>query len=515
MAGPANKEIAEVFREIETLMRVVGEEERRALGYGRLARLIETTEESVADLAAAGTLTERRGFGDKTQELVAEILDTGTCGMRDELARRASPGVLEMLHIPGLGPKRVHAIVAELDVRSIEALQAAIADGRLAGLKGFGEKSAAKVREGIDFLNRVRGRARLDEAQTIIDGLGLEGVAVAGALRRGENVVDEIVLVGAGKPETRILREPGAAPAVRLRRVPRAELARALFEETGPAAHVERVLALPGKEGSEAEIYASRGLHYVPPERRHACDGSAPVPPLVERLRGLVHAHTTWSDGALSVEEMAKAARARGFLYLAITDHSRSAAYAHGLAIARLREQASEIGAVEKRAGIRILHGTEVDILPDGTLDYPDEVLADLDFVIASVHSSFGQDEKTMTERILKAVRHPEVDILGHPTGRLLLRRGGYAVDMERVLQAAAEAGCAVELNCDPHRLDLDSSLHERARALGIRVPICPDAHSAEGMDHVRWGLLAARRGGLTPADVPNAGDVDDFLEAS
>jgi len=233
-----------------------------------------------------------------------------------------------------------------------------------------------------------------------------------------------------------------------------------------------------------------------------------------EDLRGLVHCHTTWSDGALDLEAMAAAAANRGYGYLAISDHSRIAAYAGGLSIERLQAQRKAIDALNaKGSPVRLLCGSEVDILPDGGLDYPDEVLAALDFVIASVHSTFGQDPETMTARIVRAVRHPKVDILGHPSGRLLLRREGYAVDLEAVLAAAAETGTAVELNANPWRIDLDPVWHERAMELGIGVPIDPDAHSRQGMDDVRWGVLAARHGGLRPDNVPNTRDAHGFLE--
>ena len=232
-------------------------------------------------------------------------------------------------------------------------------------------------------------------------------------------------------------------------------------------------------------------------------------------VQGIVHAHTTWSDGRLSVAELAGAARDRGYRYLALSDHSRSAQYANGLTVERLAAQGKEVEAWNRgNPSFPILRGTEVDILPDGSLDYPDDVLQSLDFVIASVHSSFGQDREAMTERILKAVRHPHVDILGHPTGRLLLRRDPYAVDMERVLAAAAESGTAVEINANPWRLDLDPSLHARAQELSVQVPICPDAHGEKDLDLVRWGVLAARHGGLRAADVPNTRDAKGFLEA-
>ena len=533
MNGLTNKDVARVFREIELLMRIVGDEDRRARNYGRISRLIEGLDEPAVDLAAAGRLIDVRGIGPSAEAIVADLLHNGSSSRLDALRAQVPPGLPDILRVPGLGPKRIHTLLTELGVTSLDELRETAVDGRLAALKGFGAKMAEKVLEGIAYLDRTRARRRTADAWQIaaelVAALGLEDRAVvAGAMRRGAPIVDEIAIVAAGRPDeitvpgaTLVdgvwIRERGHEPGLRIRLVKHEALTRTFFEETGPADHVAAVLARPGSEASEDEIYTSRGLHFVPPERRHACDGTEPVPALVQRedLRGLVHAHTTWSDGRLSIADMADAAHERGYSYLGVTDHSPTAVYARGLTIDRLQLQGVEIKAFNARGGpVRVLHGTEADILPDGSLDYPDEVLAELDFVIASIHSVFTLDEDAMTERILRAVRHPHVDILGHPTGRLLLRRNGYAVDMERILIAAAEAGTAIELNANPWRLDLDPDLHARAQELGVLVPIGPDAHSAGGMDDNEWGVLAARHGGLEQKDVPNTLDADGFLEA-
>jgi len=532
MAGLTNKEIARVFRQIETLLGVLGEDARRAMNYGRTARLVESLPESAADLAVAGKLSDVRGIGATTQTAVAEIVDTGTCALLDELAARVPPGVPDILRVPGLGPKKVHAVVNDLGVASLEELQAAATDGRLAKVKGFGAKTALKVLEGIAFLNETRGLMRTADAHraavALAADLGLASYEIAGPIRRGLPLVDTIAMVAIGEPSSITLpgsdlidgvwtAPRGANPALRIRLVAPADFARALFEETGPAEHVEQVLEKPGHDTNEDDIYSSRGLFYVPPERRHVCDGTTETSTLITRtdLKGMVHTHTTWSDGTLDLEAMAEAARRRGYAYLVISDHSRAAAYAGGLTIEKLKAQAEAIAGFNARdRGIRLFHSNEVDILPDGSMDFPDDVLASLDLVIASVHSSFGQDADTVTERIIRAVRNPHVHILGHCTGRLLGRRGPYAVDVERVLEAAADAGTCVELNANPWRLDLDPAWHARAVELGIGIPINPDAHSAEGMDDNEWGVLAARHGGLTADDVPNTRDADGFIKA-
>lgn len=519
MAGLTNKDIARVFREIEILLGVLGDAPKRAIMYGRTSRLIEGLPEPAADLAAAGKLSDVRGVGAATQTAVAEILATGTCSVRDELAARLAPGVLDILRVPGLGPKKVHTVVHELGVNSLTELEAAALDGRLAALKGFGPKSATKALEGIAHVREMRGLFRLNQSYAIAADLGLDlGLnlcEVAGPARRGVPISRGVRVVGVrgvavGAPEVR------QEEHVRIRIVEEASYVQALFEETGPDEHVAAVLARPGTFGSEEEIYTSRGLHYVPPEQRHVCDGTTPPPKLVELadIRGVVHTHTTWSDGALEIADMADAAHARGYSYLVISDHSRVAAYAGGLSIERLREQGEAIRAFNETAGhpVRLFRSNEVDILPDGSMDYPDDVLAELDLVIASVHSSFSQPEEQMTARIVSAARNPHVHILGHVTGRLLGRRNGYAVDVGKVLEAAAESGTCVELNASPWRLDLDTEWHARAVELGIGVPINPDAHSAEGMDDIEWGVRAAQHGGLTAADVPNTLEADAFL---
>ncbi len=530
MSGPSNKAIAGALKEIEKLMLVLGWDDRRALHYGASSRRVEEHPQPLAEMQPAAW-TDIKGIGPKMQALIGELLETGTIAMRDDLAEQAGAGVIEMLRIPGFGAKKIHKLVRELGIRSPAELRTAAADGRVAALSGFGPKSAQKIIEGLEHLEQLRGRLRISVAAELCERwsaqLGLLDAYIAGPVRRGEPVIDRLVLVSTDKPddlslpglaiENDVLTVPADdAPELRVRFCSQADLARTLFEETGPPDHVDTVLARPGSDASEEEIYISRGLNFVPPERRHACDGSEPVPALVtrEQLKGMVHTHTTWSDGTLSAAEMAHEAAQRGYEYLVITDHSPVAVYANGLSIERLQEQATEISQLNRTSPIRILHGTEVDILPDGSLDYPDEVLAELDCVIASVHSVFTQDTDIITERVLNAARHPHVDILGHPTGRLVLGRDGYAVDMQRLLDAAAEAGTLVELNASPWRLDLAPEHHARARELGIGVPIGPDAHSAAGMDDNRWGVAAARHGGLRPEDVPNCGDVDAFLGA-
>jgi len=519
VAGLTNKALAGIFKEVEILMQVLGEPRGRAIAYGRISRTLETLGPSAADLAVEGRLTEVKGLGPKVQQAVQEIVVSGDCTVHADLVARLPEGARDILRVPGLGPRRVHAVLKELGVHTLDALEEAARDGRLAALKGFGPKSADKVLDGIAFLRTLRGRARLHDAwaaaQAVIERLGLKGAAVAGALRRGATTVDRVCIVAEGEAGVREEPATATAPAVRVRWAPPEEFARTLFEETGPEGHVEEVLAREGTDGDEPSIYASRGLHWVPPERRHACDGTAPVPRLVERddLLGLVHAHTTWSDGTASLEEMAAAAHERGYSYLVVTDHSRLAVYANGLTPARLLEQGEAIRAFNEQGGpVRVLWGTEVDILHDGRLDYPDEVLAELDVVIASVHSVHDQDEETMTARAIRAARSPHVDVLGHPTGQLRLRREPSAVDVGRVLEAGAEAGTMVELNASPWRLDLDPDWHARAVELGIGVPIAPDAHSCEGMDDVDWGVLAARHGGLRAEDVPNTRPCGEFL---
>jgi DNA polymerase (family X) len=471
------------------------------------------------------------------------------------------PPFSALLSVPGLGPRHALAAYEELGAKTLDDLETAALDGRLGKLKGFGGKTVDKILRGIAFARQSAGRFLRSEAEAAAESVlarlrSLSAIAdgvAAGDFRRGLETVDSVVIVAAAdnpatavdafvsimSPERAVERGADRATARASGMVPLQFVAAPperfpflLLQETGSAEYfasiqasaVKRGLALDGtglRRGrkrvavkTENEIYARLDLPYMPPELREAGAAEGPPHDLIAggALQGLIHAHTIASDGMLTLERASAAAAARGYGYFGVADHSRSLALANGLSIPRVRAQRKMIDEINKRNGIRVLAGIECDILKDGSLDYPDDVLAEFDFVIASIHSLFDMPEPAMTERILRAVAHPAACILGHPTGRLLLTREGHAVDVERVLAACAEHGVAVEINANPQRLDIDWRRHRRAMELGCHFAICPDAHDEAGMDDVRFGVSVARRGGVPASRVINAMDADGFL---
>ncbi len=491
----------------------------------------------------------------------SELLATGRSSALDELREQVSPGLAEMLRIPGLGAAKVRRIHESLAIESLAELEAAAGDGRLAALPRFGAKTAESVRRGIASLRQASGPRLFHHAQDELEAVrsalaGLEGsgllrVEIAGAVRRRCEVIEALDLVA--------VHEGQAARETLVRRLGRAygvaEIANRggnvtlrfasgtvvdvllttperfgldWIRATGSPAHVAALetraramgVSLSGVFVDEPAVYRALGLAWVPPELREgsgeleaAANGGLPL--LVEQgdLRGLLHCHSNYSDGTVTIADWAAACRAAGYAWVGITDHSKSSPYAGGLATEDVAQQHHEIDQVNARvSGVRVLKGVEADILADGTLDYGPDVLDRFDFVIGSIHSRFGMSEAEMTRRVLTAMDDPHLAILGHPTGRLLLQREPYAIDLEQVLAKAAARGIAVEVNADPHRLDLDWRMVRRARELGVTCSIGADAHSTSGMANVAVGLGIARKGWLEPDQVLNTRDAEAFL---
>jgi DNA polymerase (family 10) len=489
----------------------------------------------------------------------SELLATGRSSALDELREQVAPGLVEMLSIPGLGVAKVRQIHEALAIESLAELEAAAGDGRLAALPRFGAKTAANVRRGIAHLRQASGLRLFHHAQDELEAVrralaGLEGVLrveIAGAVRRRCEVIGELDLVavhaGSGARETLVRRLGRAAgvteiagtegsvtlrfasgPVVAVLLTTPERFGLDWIRATGSAAHVAALeararaggVALSAPFPDEPSVYRALGLAWVPPELREGsreleAAAGGTLPRLVEQndLRGLLHCHSNYSDGTVTIAEWAAACRAAGYEWVGITDHSKSSAYAGGLRIEDVARQHAEIDEVNARvSGLRVLKGVEADILADGTLDYGPEVLDRFDFVIGSIHSRFGMSEAEMTRRVLAAMDDPHLTILGHPTGRLLLHREPYAIDLEQVLAKAAARGIAVEVNADPHRLDLDWRLVRRARELDVTLSIGADAHSTSGMTNVAVGLGIARKGWLEPDQVLNTRDADAFL---
>lgn len=570
---------AAALTRIAELLELRGDNPFKTRAYHNAARALSGLDaDDVGPLLRDGTLEAVPGLGPGTLAVVRDLVESGESRLLNQLAADTPAGLAELLRVPGLGTAKIFQLYQTLGVQSLDDLEAAALDGRLAGVKGFGAKTAEKVARGVAFAREAAGRRLLphamhEGARLLADVRAHPGVLraeAAGALRRLVEVVGDVDVVAAvSEPPAAVCdafaRAPGVARAepfgersaeragVRVRYADGVRLclacvapprfAVAWWRATGSAEHVAQVAARLAERGhaldgglvrapdgsivpigDEVELYALAGLAYVEPERREglgevddAAAGRAPALLEVADLRGAIHCHTTYSDGSATVAEMAEAARARGWQYVGITDHSQAAAYAGGLSPAAVRQQHGEIdrvndGYAASGVDFRVLKGIEADILGDGALDYDDATLALFDYVIGSVHSRFGLPEAEMTARVCRAVANPFLTVLGHPTGRLLLQREAYALDVPAVLEAAAEHGAAVELNADPHRLDLDWRHGPLARRLGLTVEIGPDAHAPAGLDNVAFGVGAARKAGLGAAAVLNARAADAVL---
>ena len=560
-------EIADVLTEIATLLELKGENPFKVRAYQTGARALEAIEETeLGRLVAEEKLGTVKGLGEALVQKITELHTTGKLEFFEKLKASMEPGLVELLQIPGLGPKKIQALKAKLGVTDIASLTAACHDGRVAALDGFGEKTQEKLLAGIK--NReAYGKRHLwweaaEIAEPIVAGLRalpeVRRAEAAGSLRRGmETVGDLDFLVSAtevapvvawfvampgvkevtaqGETKASVRFESGLQADLRI--VPDEQFVFALHHFTGSKDHNvqmrQRALArgfslsewglVPaegegtakekaenrksGKVENEKELFASLGLRFIPPELREGLGEievaeRGELPRLVELgdLRGAFHNHTTASDGRNTLAEMTAAAEALGWEYLGIADHSKASFQANGLDEARLAAQVAEIRALNasKKFKTHVFAGSEVDILADGRLDYDDATLASLDYVVASVHNAFAQDEATMTARIIRAVEHSRTTMLGHATGRLLLRREGYRVDLAKVIDAAIAHDVIIELNASPWRLDLDWRLWRKAAEKGLLCAINPDAHETDGLRHVRAGINTARKGALT-----------------
>jgi DNA polymerase (family X) len=544
-----NKEIARGLKLTSNLIELTGGNDFRARAYAGAARRVDELDDSVARLVEAGQLTGIPGIGAGLASDIEAFVRTGSFDTLDELFSAVPAGLMDVLRVKGLGPRKVRALWQELGVTTIDDLEEMALTGRIAALTGFGKKSEERVLEEIRRVRSYMGRrlyamvaGALDPLfEALRDSDGVDQVQPAGALRRGAEDLSEVELVVSGDRDTivDILNEfcrsapedpanealyagilPDGLP-IRVHHASPEEFSLEWWRRTGSQAHIdafEQDYDVMENPPTEAAIYHAVGLTFVPPELREGereLEAAArdAIPRLIEvgDLRGTLHNHTTASDGAHSLREMADAARAMGYEYIGICDHSRSLAIANGLSIDRLRRQGEEIRALNEELAhdsgppMRIFHGTECDILRDGSLDFPDDVLMELDFVVASIHSGFSMTEDEATNRLIRAAEHPLVDILGHLTGRLLLRREGYPVNHQAVIDACARGGVALEINANPYRLDMGWRYIRAATAQGVPIAINPDAHSIEELRFVEWGIAAARKGWLTAEQCLNA----------
>ncbi len=549
------KTAARTLRKIAALMELHGDNPHRIRAFSNAARTVERLEEDLDELLASGRILEIRGIGKGTAGVLAELAAGRRPEVLAELEEKTPPGLGELFDLPGLGPKKIRALWRELGITSLGELEYACIENRLVELPGFGPRTQARLLEAIAFRRRSLERRLVneawDEAQPLLDALGRAGLRreTAGELRRGCETVGRVVMVVESPSAEAVARavegllENGRLEGTSLRGVTRGGLTAeflavpaesfgaALLHATGSEQHLEALarraaggglrLAAGGlfsgadrvAGGEEEGIYRALGLPPVPPELREdgsevqrAADGTLPELVTEGDLAGALHNHTRYSDGTASLEEMAAAALGLGWSFLGIADHSPAAHYANGLDAERLQDQWRAVEAWNRaNPGLRLLKGLEADILPGGELDIPEGCEEGLEYVVASVHSSFRLPRDQQTARLLAAVRHPATTVLGHPTGRLLLARQPYDVDLEAVLEACAEHGVTVEINANPHRLDLDWRWARRAVELGIPLAIDPDAHSVEGLGDLRWGVMVARKAGAGRGDVLGA----------
>ena len=562
------KAVAEVLDQIAAFLELKGENPFRIRAFRTAARAIGSFPGDLREGLEDGSLAATKGVGPATLQIAAELAGTGRASLLEELREQIPPGLVEMLAISGLGVAKIRQIHDVLGIDSLPELEAAALDGRLAKLPRFGQKTSENILKSIAYLRQASTYRLSHHAAEEAEGLrralerlpGVVSAVVAGDVRRRAEVVRDVVIVlvagvqpadlfrrlnevpgvheFAGQDERRLtLRFAGGASAQIVVTTP-VNAGAVLVQATGSEAHLRDLAELARSRGlsvtgaalwrgsefvatpDEEAFYRALGLAWIPPELREgkgevAAAGRGELPRLVEPqdLRGFLHCHTTYSDGSTTVEELARACRAAGYQYLGITDHSQAAAYAGGLSGDDLVRQAAEIDEVNGRlTDFRVLKGIEADILQDGRIDYDDAVLARLDFVIASVHSRFNMAAPEMTARMLAAMDNPHLTIIGHPTGRLLLSRDPYGVDLDAVMEKAAATGVALEINADPHRLDLDWRVLQRVRAAGAMVSIGADAHNVAGIGHVEYGVAMARKGWLGPDDILNARPVDGFL---
>jgi DNA polymerase (family 10) len=561
------QEIVHILEEIGTLLELQGESPFKSRAYTAGARVIVGLDTpQLQELVRSGKLQSLKGIGAALAEKISEVVTTGHLAYYETLKQQVPAGLLEMLTIPGMGPKKVKAIYDQLSITTVGELEYACHENRLVDLPGFGRKTQENILKGIDRLKQHRGQYLCHEAMQVARPL-LEAltaseltarVALAGSLRRRQEIVEQVDVVASTSQQERLRTTVAKWPLIgevlisepsrlsfRLQGGVKADMHLvddvafpfALHALTGNQSYLAAIQTHARQRGyildqdglrrgderitchEEDAIFAALGLSYIPPELREGLGEieaaeRGMLPRLIDEreIQGVFHVHSTWSDGTASIEDMARTAQGLGYRYLGLSDHSQSARYANGLNPDRVREQHRLIDRLNEMSnGLTILKGSEVDILSDGSLDYPDDLLSQMDFVVASVHSRFTMPQAEMTARIIKAMQNPHVTMIGHLTGRLLLARQGYAVDVDAVIAEAIRLGVIIEVNANPHRLDLDWRHLRAAHAQGLLTSINPDAHSPDGLRDVTYGVGIARKGGVTAEQVLNTRGLQDI----
>lgn len=567
-----SRSAAHVLSQIGALLQLKGEQRFKARAYMGAARaLIALDTDDLAPLLRSGELAATPGIGPATLSVVRDLVETGESGYLKQLSEGIPEGMAELVRVPGLNAQKVQLIHDELGVETLEDLERVAQNGELARLPKFGRKTAEKILHGIEVVRRdahlQRFPAAIIEARMLLASVerhpDVSRAEVAGSIRRHNELVADIDIVAECSTDpVKVAQSFARAPGVRdakstqddpalvhlrfvdgthvdMRCVTKADYPVALWRATGNSLHVEEMRELAASRGFELRgralidsngkpvalkdedaLFRALDLEPIPPEMREgmgeveaAARHDLPALVVYEDLRGILHCHSDYSDGVATIGELARGAQDRGWDYIGISDHSESAFYARGLKRDRLLRQHEEIDEWNARMkGFRILKGIEADILADGRLDYDSQILDTLDYVIGSIHSRFSMDGDAMTKRVLTALDDPHLTILAHPTGRLLLSREPYALDVEAVLEKAARVGVSVELNADPHRLDLDWRFCRIAKGLGVTIEIGPDAHSVPGLDNVHFGIGLARKAWLEAGEILNTRSADEIV---
>jgi DNA polymerase (family 10) len=562
-----NQQIADILDEIAEMLEISEGNFFRVRAYRNAARTVRDCSTQLSEMSPEA-IRELPGIGEDLAGKLETLVKTGELGLHRELSRKVSTGLVELLRLPGLGPKRVRALHEKLGVRDPATLRAALESGAVAKLEGFGAKLQQRLLQHLAVLEaKPAKRLRYVDAEPIVEQLfthmrssrAVSRLEMVGSFRRKKETVGDLDVIAVSSRSSavtdRLLSFPAVAEVlargesktsvvlnnhlqVDLRVFAPKSYGAAMVYFTGSQAHCVHLRRIAQHQGlllneyglyrggkavagkDEEQIYAALGMGWIAPELREdrgeiEAAQAGKLPKLIERddLRGDLHSHTTWTDGRATLEEMAGAARDRGLEYLAVTDHSRRLAMAHGLDPHRLREQWREIEQVEARVGkIKLLRGIEVDILEDGSLDLPDETLAELDWVVASVHYKLDQGAKLMTKRLIRAIRNPHVDVIGHPSTRLINHREPSNFDFGEILRAAREEGCALEINSQPDRLDLNDTACLAAKQAKVRLVVSSDAHHPRDFAVLEYGVNQARRGWVEPADVLNTRPLKQFL---
>ena len=545
--------ISQIFENISQLLYIRGDKSYRVQSYQRVADIIGQLTHSIeaeneisylSEMLETGQLRTIKGIGDSAISVITDLLQKGTSNLYEELKLEVGTEVLELLKVRGIGIKMATQLYRHAKIHSLSDLRLALSSNRLKEIKGLGTRKIQSIETSLNYLEIVKNLRPLGIIRPIADRIvsklkgqpGVEKIEITGEVRRGEEMVSQLELLLIGSPDNvaRVLKDHLKDQVINATNISGTinqfpvvihftnltSMAWDWIVTTGPEDHVQQ-LSIPGSDlSTEREIYLLSGLPYIAPELRRTTEFANPIedklPHLVELtdIRSDLHMHTNWSDGLNTIQEMVNQAKSLGYSHISITDHSKSSVVANGLDPNRLRKQIEEVRIVNNRTdGITVLAGSEVDILKNGDLDYDDELLAELDIVIASIHSNFELSESQMTQRLIRAIENPFTMMIGHPTGRLLGSRPGYAFDLPAILDVAADCEVALEINASINRLDLEPDSVILAKQKGVQLSVNTDAHSLPDLQQMKWGITVARRGWLEPSNIINTLTLDQFFD--